>query len=303
MTLSQHTRPADPPAMTNVASHAHPEVATSTAPHARGLWVRRGLLFLFIATITLISQLWVGASTVYSEQYEQRRLDSHQVTLDNKLPAGTTWRSRGANGTNIRVVSVFAAEWMHQVAHISVLKAYRLIDTVSLFSTLLLLFVYLRRWFDNLYSLVGVFFVGITLPLTYVPSSFHPGTDPRRWLWLVALFLLARQPTDPDGGCARDRGWRLEYDCMVFPGLYFLVHIDRKNWLKTTFVTAVLFNVTFGTLALLIAASGLGGFEPGKRLGSGGPEHRCDSGIRSGVSTGACLYAPGYPRRHRTSVI
>ena len=217
----------------------------------RATWLRRGLLVLFVGVSTMISQYWVGNSTIYRSALDQKRELVHQYLLHNQLPPGVTWESMGTNSTNIRVGAVFLAEAMHRVLHISILKAYVLLDTVALFCAMILLFVYLQRWFENIYCLVGVMFFSVVLPLTYMLFFFHPWDRLSLIVWLTALYLV------------RERrlwllavvlviGMLIKYDVLLFPGLFFLAYVDRGNWLRTGLITLLLFTVTFGMLKLVV---------------------------------------------------
>lgn len=248
--------------------NARMPMRSDVQPHAAAItpisgshtgFIRGGMLVLLIGVVTLVSQHWVGGATIYRDQLETRREQIHQYVLENRLPPGVTWTSFGGNGINIRLVTVLAAEGMHRVAHLSVLNSYYVIDTVALFSGLLLLFAYLRRWFSDEYCLIGVLFVAAILPLTYVLFAFHPWDRPSMVLWLAAAYLV------------RDRRVLLfaliiglavavKYDAIVLPGLFFLAYVTRRDWLSVTVTTGLLFVVTVGVFALLIRARP-GGFE------------------------------------------
>jgi hypothetical protein len=217
----------------------------------RALWLRRGLLVLFVGVATMISQYWVGNSTIYRPELEQKRELLHQYLLQNQLPPGVTWTSMGANSTNIRVGAVFLAEAMHRVFHISVLKAYVLLDTVALFCAMILLFVYLQRWFENIYCLVGVMFFAVVLPLTYMLFVFHPWDRLSLIVWLAALHLV-RERRLWLLAVVLAIGMLIKYDVLLFPGLFFLAYVDRENWLRTGVITLLLFAVTFGMFKLVV---------------------------------------------------
>ena len=83
--------------------------AGSFAPRARRrLWV---VVAMLSATITLTDQMWVGRMSIYASDLEDRRALVHQAVLANQLPQGAaSWNSFGANGFNIRLLTVWAAE-------------------------------------------------------------------------------------------------------------------------------------------------------------------------------------------------
>jgi hypothetical protein len=160
---------------------------------------------------------------------------------------------------------VLAAEAVHRVTHMPVTKAYYLNDTVFLFLTLLLLFGYLRRWFDESYCLLGVLSYAAVLPLTYVLFVFHPWDRLSALLWLLCIYLL------------RDRRMVLftiillvnvavKYDCVVLPGLYFLAYAERRNWLLIGIKTLGTMALTFATYYALLRLRP-GGSEPAGTIG------------------------------------
>jgi hypothetical protein len=227
-------------------------------------FIRRGLFVLLAAIITLISQEWIGGSTIYGAALETKRQAMHEYILQNRLPNGVTWQSLGANSTNIRVGAVFAAEALHRVTHVSVLNAYIVIDTLALFCTLLVLFWYLKRWFDDTYCLLGALSFAIVLPLTYILFAFHPWDRPSVLLWLVSICLV-RDRRLFSLALVMALNVAVKFDAVVFPGLFFLAYVTRRNWVATTLTTGLLFVVTFGVFAVLLWARP-GGFDPNARL-------------------------------------
>jgi hypothetical protein len=180
--------------------------------------------------------------------------------VENRLPAGVTWSSFGGNGSNIRVGAVYLAEAAHRLTGARVATAYFVLDTVTLFCALLILFIYLQRWIETPLALLGVLYVCAVLPLTYALHFFHPWDRLSLLSWIVALHLL------------RDRRlfWFalalvvdvvVKYDIVLLPGLYWLAFITRANWRSVTLKTSALFAVSFGTFAVLRVLLP-GGFEP-----------------------------------------
>jgi hypothetical protein len=222
-------------------------VREGTVPYRR---LRVLLLVVLTGSLTLAHQYWVGGATIYDAALEARRAAIHEYILHNKVPIGVRWSSLGANGTNIRIGAVFLAEAVHQATGVRIHLAYKILDTVALFGTLLLLFVFLRIWFPSAYALVGLLYVASVLPMTYFLHAFHPWDRLGLLGWLVSLLLLHKNRL----------AWLalalmlttvIKYDIILFPGLYFLAKVDRQNWRRIVPRTVALFAVTFGTYAAL----------------------------------------------------
>ena len=188
-------------------------------------WLRMAVIAVWIGALTLTMQFWVGKNTIYSPELVQKREQMHQMLLENRSPAGG-WGSVGANGTNIRVVSVFGVDAIHRVTGISVSNGYFVLDTVMLFVALALLLYYLSRLERGVYTILGVLFVGTVLPLTYQQFYFHPWDRLSLVCWISLLALLH----------ARKLMWfavllpfavAVKYDVMLLPGLYFFAETFR----------------------------------------------------------------------------
>ena len=66
--------------------------------------------------MTLIGQKWVGGATLYAEELWAHREMMHGAILHNQLPdSARTWTSLGANGLNVRLLTVWAAEGLHRL--------------------------------------------------------------------------------------------------------------------------------------------------------------------------------------------
>jgi len=223
------------------------------------IFVRPIALALLCGVITLVVQHYVGDLTIYRADAAATRLTMHEAILSNTPPPGGGWGAVGANATNVRVLVVYAAEALAAAAGASPLAAYKLIDVASLFATLLLLFAFLRRWFDDEYCLIAVLFTGCVLPLTLLLHVFHPWDRPSALVWLLMLFAL-RDDRPVALAALLVVAVAIKYDAVVLPGLYFLCRVSAANWRRTAAATAALFVVSFGTYAALRLALP-GGFE------------------------------------------
>src|SRR6266705_262261 len=213
------------------------------------------------AVITLTDEAWVGWSTVYSDANITQRERMHQAVLHNRLPPGVpTWEAVGANGANIRVLTAWAAELLHNLTGQSVDRCYRLLAVGALFLDVVLLVVLLHHWFDPPLVMAGVLYFGSVLPLTYLFYYFHPEDKPSLLFWLASLLLLRTRrwlPLIP----ILVLGVMTKYDIVLLPILYFLAQASRSDWKKPLAATAGLLACTLGTYAAL-RFSIPGGFEP-----------------------------------------
>ncbi len=248
--------------MTAGETHREPtRVEHNSAPRARHPWVRNAVIALWLGTLTLTMQFWVGEKTIYAPGLVHKRELSHQMLLENRPPPGG-WRSIGANGTNIRVVSVFSVEALHRITGLSVVRCYFILDTVMLFVALVLLLAYLQRLEGGVYALLGVAFVGTVLPLTYQLFYSHPWDRLSLVCWIGLLTLMH----------ARQLVWfavllplavAVKYDIMLLPGLFVIAEAFRLRR-----VSQYALGWTIGLLAIGIGtyvALGLlrpGGSEP-----------------------------------------
>jgi hypothetical protein len=204
------------------------------------------------AIVTLTMQMWVGSTTIYSQELQPRRERLHELILHNAPPSTAEWMLLGANSTNIRIGSVYLAEAIHRVMGVTVSRAYWIIDTVALFIALPLLFRFARRYASADRALLVMMYFAAILPLTYVLHYFHPWDRIMLILWIVMIGLVED-----------DRFWLLgvvlvasmvvKFDALLLPGLYFLVHARRQNVIPVALRTAALFGVSFGAYAVLRA--------------------------------------------------
>jgi hypothetical protein len=212
-----------------------------------------------LATVaTLAMQRSVGELTIYSGRIEGSREAMHVAILENVPPAGRTWVEIGANGVNIRVLTVYAGELLRRVTG-SVRRAYILIDTVTLWIALLLLYAYLRHWFRFETALVGVLYFTLNLPLTYLFHHFHPWDRPSAVVWLVMLLAL-RAHRRTVLFAVLPLAVAIKYDIVPFGVLYGLTYWPRDRC-RAIVTGGLLLVVALGTLTLLYV-SFPGGFSP-----------------------------------------
>lgn len=211
---------------------------------------------LFALVSTLVLQEWVGEATLYADGLAGKRLDLHRAILENEPPGGGAWSDTGAKGTQLRVATVYLAEGISRLGP-SVLDAYRVIDTVSLFAALLLLMLFLRGFTDRRGTALATLYVVAVLPLTYLLHYFHPWDRPSLVLWLGFLILLRR--------CRI--GWAVlllvisvpvKFDTLFLPLLVGWVLLERTSRARALLVTAVLLALMWGEFAVLRAWLGDG---------------------------------------------
>lgn len=204
-------------------------------------------------------QWWIGNATIYDGANTASRELMHWRILHNQAPPGGSWESVGSNGINIRVGAVYLAEWLRALTGLRLTTTYALIDTVSLCAFLPLLFVFVRHWASRATSVIAVTSYAALLPLTYFLYAYHPWDRLSALTWLAGLWLIAT-----------NRPWWLaalllpaslmKYDVSMLAFVYWLAWIDRKHWLRVSFLTILCIFTGIGTfIALLIMLPG--GFE------------------------------------------
>ena len=106
--------------------------------HRKSLWL---LALAVSCCLTLTNQVWIGGMSIYAGNRVEQRLRLHAAILSNHLPEGVkTWTSLGANGFNIRVLTVWTAEGLHRLTGQSIERCYWVIETCALLRCCLLLF-------------------------------------------------------------------------------------------------------------------------------------------------------------------
>ena len=219
------------------------------------------VLCLFTLLATVVLQRWIGALTVYAPDVEAKRLELHSAILANKPPAGRTWESLGARNTNTRVATVWLAEEMHRIVGVPVLKAYFVIDTASLWISLLLLFWLLRQWFEPIYCVVGVLYFIAILPLTYLFYFFHPWDRLSQCLWILIFLCIKREWL---GGLAMTLAASMvvKYDTVPVPAIYWLANVTRATLVPVTLRALGLSVLAIGILMGLVALFPAGASAP-----------------------------------------
>src|SRR5688572_3378853 len=212
-------------------------------------------------------QSWVGRATIYRPELVPRIENAHEAILHNRVPDGASWSKHGLNSTNIRVGSVFLAEGITRVSGLSVPTAYRLLDTVALFATLVLLLVFLGRVVPAPYAVIGAMAFAAALPLSYQLFYFHPWDRLSLLGWTALLMMLERRRFGLFAA-ALPVAMLVKFDVVLLPALYFLLTApmpplagDRPALVRSALSTAGLFAITFGVYWALQAWRP-GGFEP-----------------------------------------
>jgi hypothetical protein len=184
--------------------------------------------------------------TRYQTDFAERQQKLHNAILHNRLPAGhSSWGEIGANGTNTRVATVYLAEALHRITDLGTLKIYKMIDTVAVFVTFLLLFAYLRQSSPPVYSLVGLLYVAAIFPLTYFFVYFQPWDRVSLVCW-IALLILLRLERLIAFTFLLAVSITVKYDTLLLPGLYLLANITWSNWRRIALRSGLMFAVSFG---------------------------------------------------------
>src|SRR5437868_11233242 len=198
------------------------------------------LLVILSGALTLTLQKWIGEVTLYQPALAERKMALHEAILRNRLPEHTSWTQLGAaNGSNIRIAPVYFAEAVWRATGLSVLKTYKLIDTIALFVTFLLLFAYLHQTSSTVYALVGLLYVAAILPLTYFFAYFQPWDRPSLVCWLALLMLLRRQRLVAFTVLLAF-SITIKYDTLLLPGLYLFANATRRNWRQPALRSALM---------------------------------------------------------------
>jgi hypothetical protein len=228
-----------------------PRDVSPPAPAARsGRMLRVIALIGLSAVITLTMQIWVGGSSVYAPELQQRRERLHEIIFYNRAESEAEFQALGVNTTNIRIGAVYLAEAIHRVTGKSISRVYRMIDTVALFAAIPLLFWLYRRGNTREHALLAMLYVSAILPLTYFLFYFHPWDRPMLVLWILMIACI--QDDRPLLlGALLLISMVIKFDALFLPGLYFLVYARRDNLLPVTLRTGGLVAVTFGTYAVL----------------------------------------------------
>lgn len=209
------------------------------------------LICVFTLFATVLLQRWIGALTVYAADVEAKRTELHAAILANQPPPGKTWESIGARNTNTRVATVWLAEGLHRGVGIPVLKAYFVIDTVSLWISLLLLFFLLRQWVEPLYCLVGLLYFISVLPLTYFFYFFHPWDRLSQCLWII-IFLCIKRDWFAGLAITLAASMVVKYDTVPVPAIYWLANVTRATFVPVTLRAVGLCAIAVALLLALV---------------------------------------------------
>jgi hypothetical protein len=207
-------------------------------------------------TATLVLERWLAPPLIYQTEREPQRAQLREAILQNELPAGVErWRDLGAQGSEIRIGTIYLMEAVQRSTGLSATAAQRLIAVVSLFLSLLLLPIFLLRWFDPAAATVGQLWFILLQPLAYQFHYFHPWDRPSLLMWMVGLFLVRdRRPV-------LTAMWILlaipvKYDIAALPGLYLLAFTRKSNVLRPAVEALFLFMVAFAGYWLLVRTFG-----------------------------------------------
>lgn len=202
--------------------------------------------------ITLTNQAWVGSRTIYAPEKEDARARLHTAILDNRLPDGVaTWGQMGAESTNIRVLTIWAAEGVRRVTGASLHQAYLIVETAAVFVCAMLLFSLMKSCVGPAFGLIAILYLGVVLPLTYFLHYFHPWDKASLCMWIAAMI------------CVHSKRWLLlipvlmvgvliKFDIVVFPVFVFLTEVRESTWRRAALLSALFAAVTFGTYAALL---------------------------------------------------
>jgi hypothetical protein len=211
--------------------------------------------FVAIALICAMSAIAItkniGDVTVYASENEDNRHRMHDAILDNTPPDGKTWNEAGANNLNVRVAIVQIAKLLSDNTNLSIDTVYRLIDLVSLFAALVLIYYLLKTWFPPSSSLIGLLIVCALLPLTMLGYHFHPWDRPMLFLWSAMIWALSQN---------RLIAFALLYamaiivklDAVMAVGMIWFARVRVDDWKRPTLETAAVGIVGALTLGSLV---------------------------------------------------
>ena len=215
--------------------------------------VRLLLLMWILGSLTVVLQAYVGHSTIYSTELQDRREELHRAILLNDAPGGGRWDAAGAKSMHLRIGAVYLAEAIHELTHLELGTVYLLIDTVFLFAAVLALFFYLRKWLPDTYCVIGVLYFCSVLPLTYFLHYFHPYDRIQLAIWILLLYLTRERRTILLGASLAI-SVAIKFDTLVLPIFYFLAYARPENWRRVGVETVGLFVIAFSVYMALVSA-------------------------------------------------
>lgn len=200
--------------------------------------------------ITIVITKWVGDVTVFSEPLSAGRQMLHEAILANQLPDGQTWSDLGANGTNVRILTVWVAEQIHRNASLPLATTYRLIDVACLFLALMITWVGLQRWCSAEWAVVGLLLLGCLIPLTMFFGYFHPWDRPSLMLWAGLVLFASRGRWSAFAGVYLI-AVAVKFDAITAVAVPAILSISVSNWRLVTLRAGVVFALGAGVLYLL----------------------------------------------------
>lgn len=230
--------------------------SSCTMPLPLGPAILTGMIFSFkrwslvglvsiVVTITL--QNFVGKPNLYEPRkgyWRENTLKLHSAILTNHLPSGTTWLSLGANSTNLRVGSVFLAEWLHRKTGKSLFSIYYWMDNAALATNFFLLFLFFELFVSSAWALFGAtlfYFFQIT---TYFNHYFHPWDRISLIFWIVLLALIFKGKTLSHNiltwlvFCV---GIFFKFDLIIVTGVATVFSFSRDSHLSKKFLGPAMF--------------------------------------------------------------
>ena len=215
--------------------------------------VRLLLLMWILGSLTVALQAYVGHSTLYSTELQDRRAELHRAILLNEAPGGGHWDAVGAKSMYLRIGAVYLAEAIHKLTHLELSTVYLLIDTVFLFAAVLALFFYLRKWLSDTYCVIGVLYFCSVLPLTYFLHYFHPYDRIQLATWILLIYLT-RERRLILLGASLAISVAIKFDTLALPAFYFLAYARLENWRRVGVETIGLFAIAFSVYTALVLA-------------------------------------------------
>lgn len=211
--------------------------------------VRAVLLVALAYVLTMTGQFWLGYRHIYTAR-PQAAEQLHRAILDNRPPAGKTWNDLGANGTNLRRVSIELAESVRNATGMPLSATYFALDTIFVFGTVMLLGIYLSRWLAPPWVALGLLYYGMVAPLTYLFYYSHPWDRLSQLTWLTALFFLRDRRALPFAGVLAF-GMGVKYDILALPLLWAAWTWQREQRGRWLLQALAMFGLAFGIFEAL----------------------------------------------------
>lgn len=180
-----------------------------------------------LSILILILSVSAVIANGYFNKVDKPNFES-RYELHNQIIAGTA-----PSPYRYRVLVPFVGEFLTQGLSVvfpvraSFLLAYAIYDLLSIFFLLVVLFFWLRTWFNKDRALIGVLFVAGTMPIALQDHYFQPWSLLEAGLFSAALIAIHRK-----------HYWLLAFlvvlaslnrETAVFIPLAFLLTIDMKS--------------------------------------------------------------------------